>query len=735
MDSVRSGRPLRRAVGLAALAVGLGPVALAQTGPAPAPHPDKAAATGKATDGAQVFEAAFFKQYNPVTAADIVNRVPGFEIDDGEVLRGFGATAGNVLVNGERPSSKVLISEQLKRIPAESVIRVELISGSASNVDVRGQTQLVNVVLKQAKQGGSPTTWVVDVRDIQYSERLGWGLQLTKTFALAENAELTVDLQAPNLRGRSESYETVRNAAGVITELREQNGQPNNIGAQGSVVLKWRPTAQDAVSFNAQVAPTWNTTNFTNFSFTPAGATRSIQAGLSDYTNNYTAELGGDWEHRFSPELSVKGIALATFTNVDQNDTFFTYTPTGTAGPGGLANTRTQARTTEAGERVGRGFVTWRPSAEHTIDAGVEGAFNFRDTTLDIFSDSGAGPLPVLLPVSDTRVEETRIEPFITDVWKLSPQLTLETGFIYESSTIKQSGDETKEREFSYPKPRAILTWQATEADQARFTAAREVAQLDFAEFASSVNFLDSSQLIGNPDLEPEKTWRARAEWEHKFGARAALTLAVFHDQVEDVQDFIPRTICVNPIGASLAVCPDVDERTFDAPGNIGDGTRTGVEVRAAVPLAPLIPNAELRLSGLWQETDVTDPLTGENRRFSGEKDWNYNVAFRQDLPELKMAWGASALGSSDKIDYKFLEDISADRSGTRLDLFVETTQIAGVTVRVSAANIFHPAEERIRTFYTGSRASGVLLRTEERKQKGGPEGTQVFSIRLSGTF
>ena len=39
--------------------------------------------------------------------------------------------------------------------------KVELISGSASNVDVRGQTQLVNVVLKQAKQGGSPTTWVV----------------------------------------------------------------------------------------------------------------------------------------------------------------------------------------------------------------------------------------------------------------------------------------------------------------------------------------------------------------------------------------------------------------------------------------------------------------------------------------------------------------------------------------------------------------------------------------------
>jgi hypothetical protein len=40
-----------------------------------------------------------------------------------------------------------------------------------------------------------------------------------------------------------------------------------------------------------------------------------------------------------------------------------------------------------------------------------------------------------------------------------------------------------------------------------------------------------------------------------------------------------------------------------------------------------------------------------------------------------------------------------------------------------------------VRSFYVGDRSSDILLRTEERKQKGGPEGTQVFSIRASGTF
>ena len=243
MDSVKLGRPGNRAVGLFALAAALSPAALAQQAPNPPPPP------GPSQAAVQSFDAAFFKQYNPITAADIVTRVPGFEIDDGEALRGFAATAGNVLVNGERPSSKVLVSEQLKRIPADSVLKVELISGSSS--DVRGQTQLVNVVLKQAKPGGSPTTFAIEARDIQYSERASWNLQLTKTFALAENAELTVDFQLPNLRGRTESYEAVRNPAGTLIAYRKQFGQPNNMGVQGSGVLKWKPTAQDTVNFNA----------------------------------------------------------------------------------------------------------------------------------------------------------------------------------------------------------------------------------------------------------------------------------------------------------------------------------------------------------------------------------------------------------------------------------------------------------------------------------------------------
>jgi hypothetical protein len=699
------------ALSLAALAAGLAPQAIAQQTP-PVQTPPAAPA---AQQGVQGFEAAYFKQYNPVTAFDIVTRVPGFQIVDGELLRGFAATAGNVLVNGERPSSKVAVSEQLKRIPAESVVRVELISGSDSNVDVRGQTQLVNVILKKQKQGGSPTTWVAEIRDLQYSERVSWNGQLTKTFALGDNADLTVDFQLPNLRGRVEGYETVRNGSGALTQYREQFGQPNNIGVQGSGVLKWRPTARDTVNINAQIAPTWNTTVNGQVSRSPSGSLLSALFGNSEYSNNYTAEIGADWEHRYSPELSVKVIGLATFLSVDQDDIFRIYNSASA-----LSNTQTLARTTEAGERVARGFFTWRPGGGHTVDVGVEGAFNFRDTTLDIFNNNGiTGPIPQALPVSDARVEEIRGEPFITDVWKLSPQLTLESGFIFEASNIKQTGDQQKERDFSYAKPRLIATWQASPTDQFRASVVRDVSQLDFAQFASSINVIDANTILGNPLLEPEKTWKLRAEVEHKLGKRGAITLAVFHDVVEDVQDLIPSPI----------------SPTNDAYGNIGDGTRTGVEVRGSAPLSPLIPNAEIRYSGLYQETSVTDPTTHEDRRFGGELDWNYNVSFRQELPEWKSSWGATVSRLSDKIDFQVHERVLTDRPRERIDLFWETTAVKGVTLRFTAANIYHPDEWRTRTYFSGTRASGTVTRVDERKQKGGPEGTQVFTIRASGTF
>lgn len=727
MDTVRGARRARafaRAASWAALAAGVAGPALAQQAPATA-----ATAQPASAEGVQAFDAAYFKTYNPVTAADMVERVPGFEVRDGDDRRGFGGTAGNVLINGERPSSKTPTSEQLKRIPADRVLRLELISGSSSSVDVHGQTQLVNVVLRKAAAANSPTAFVAGLRHIQYSNRVSWTLQASRSLALADNLDLSFDLQAPNLRGRVDNFEAVRDASGVLTAYREQYGQPNNIGLQGAATLKWRPSPADRVNLNLQYAPTWNTTTNDSIERSATGALRGVLAGATDYDNRYSGEVGADWEHRFSPTFSAKLIGLISLNGVDQTDVYDIYSAPTTF------LTRTQDRSTEGGERVARLTATWQAPLGHTVEFGGEGAFNYRDTTFDIFNQPRGGvKVPVPLAVSNARVEETRGEAFVTDVWAVSQAVTLETGFTFEGSRISQTGDQTKERKFSYPKPRIIGTWAVSAADQVRVSLKRDVAQLDFSEFSSAVDFVNHASTQGNPDLVPEKAWKARIEWERRFGKRGAFMLAAFHDEVEDVHDL-------------------VDISGFDAYGNIGDGARTGVEIRASLPLAFLgLPTAELRFNGLVQETSVTDPKTGQKRSFSvtsereasppgsamlnaGNKDWAYVINFRQDLPSIQSSWGSALLQWSGWREYKRAEMIEYDRADPRLDLYFETTALKPVTLRFSVLNIFSPNEERVRNFYQGDRGSGILLRTETRKTKGGPEGTRVFDVRVSGKF
>lgn len=84
-----------------------------------------------------VFHPSFFEASSPSTAHDMVRRVPGFRIDAGEALRGFGVAVGNVLINGTRPVAKSeSIVEVLGRIPAARVARIELIRGSARGIDM-----------------------------------------------------------------------------------------------------------------------------------------------------------------------------------------------------------------------------------------------------------------------------------------------------------------------------------------------------------------------------------------------------------------------------------------------------------------------------------------------------------------------------------------------------------------------------------------------------------------------
>src|SRR5947209_14550435 len=126
---------------------------LAMIAAAPAAAGQPPGSVAAPATGVISYPADYFAPLRPDTAYDMVVRLPGFTLDDGSAVRGFGGAAGNVLIDGQRPTSKTddLVSI-LKRLQAAQVARIDLIRGATPGIDMQGKTLVANVVLR--KTGG-----------------------------------------------------------------------------------------------------------------------------------------------------------------------------------------------------------------------------------------------------------------------------------------------------------------------------------------------------------------------------------------------------------------------------------------------------------------------------------------------------------------------------------------------------------------------------------------------------
>ena len=145
--SYRAVRPLRSAAASVALSTAIlsAPAMAQETAAAPAPP----VAASPDQQGVLTYPPEYFAAARPATALEMVQRTPGFSFENGSSVRGFAGGAGNVLVDGERPLTKTeTLEDILRKIPASSVLRIEVIRGGAPGIDMQGRTVLANVVRK-----------------------------------------------------------------------------------------------------------------------------------------------------------------------------------------------------------------------------------------------------------------------------------------------------------------------------------------------------------------------------------------------------------------------------------------------------------------------------------------------------------------------------------------------------------------------------------------------------------
>ncbi|WP_300530251.1 outer membrane beta-barrel protein [Maricaulis sp.] len=654
-------------------------------------------------DGAVlVFAPTYFSAFNPVTALDMVRQVPGFSIDNGEHVRGLADTFANVLVDGERQSTKSeSINDILSRIPVENIERVELVREAVPGVDMRGQTRVANIVLREDQSSRSTTAllagiyWAGADRVTPTGNISTTWDQGNTRFTLAAGLDTNA---APYIRD-----EWLYDANGNLIESRDERTARDVVSPRlsGSINTDFDNGARLNLSLSANqyLSDTLDTSVVTD----AAGDSLRTEIFETDYEDTMW-EGTLTYEHPLGENLSGQLVLLNQQSDSSSDEEYLRATASGNR------NTTFFNNDVESGERAVRGTLTWEMNDRHSFEFGAESAFNYLENSL-LISVAAGSTQPTQLPVSNTRIEEERSELFASHVWRPMDNVTVESGFRFERSTISQTGDAARERSFNYPKPSVTLTWNSGENTQWVFGLEREVGQLSFGAFASSIDPTDDVILIGNPELEPEKTWRAQAQWEHRWNGEGSLSVTLTHEEVEDVRDAQPVTIVTD----AGAVPPTTT--TFDAPGNIGDGRRTYLQIDTAIPLDDYgLGDSRLNLSAFLRDTEVTDPTTGEKRRFQGNEDWRFSANFRQNLTERSMSWGWSASFLGDEDRYRFDEIYEFGRD-PRFDVWVETTAYLGATIRLSWQDLTAQNMERERRFFSDARDVGTLEAIERREQ------------------
>lgn len=663
------------------------------------------------------YPAVFFARYQPNTALDMVNQIPGFQLDDGGDARGFATSSGNILIDDRRLSAKQdLPSAILARIPAGQVERIELIRGQIRDIDRQGQSVVANLILSKVEKAA--VRW-----RSSYRYNFDFGVTVEAEMSLADRWRAVEFNAGFDYRDFARGDFTPQDVLDVNTALAEARFDIGAVeGRRGGLNFNAIGNFGDTlVGLNTRVSGGFQDGRRISERTPQAIGSATRDEQFSEDLDNIDIEVGFDAQRLLRPDLVGKAIVLyfAGDDNVISSQRSLDSADI-------LTRERISDTDTKTSETIARLELNWTGWADHAIQANLEAAFNTLDNTLLQTEDTGAGPVVVDVPGSNSRVEELRADLLLKDTWSLR-QLEFEYGVGAEFSEITQTGDAELSRNFSFVKPAAALTYSGNNGDQTRLSLARDVSQLDFSDFVSASVFEDDDLALGNPDLRPETTWKLQLSHERRFASDSVIKLTVFHHWVTDVEDLLPLT------------------ETFEAPGNIGDGRRWGVEFESTLPLEGIgLTGAKLDINARWQDSSVTDPVTAADRMFSVrssggrlfplnlhiENQYAFSVDFRQDFEGARFAWGWDVRARGERPFFKVNElDISDE--ATEFNMFVETTRWFGLKVRFAAENIIDAAERRDRIVYLGERdLSAVDIRELRARVRG-------FRVNLtaSGNF
>ncbi len=684
---------------------------------------------------------SYFAEYAPVTAKDMLDRIPGVGSTTGGGSsssggfrggggggggRGFGSGSGSseILINGKRTAGKNnQTSAILDRITAEQVDYIQLIRGTSGELDVRGSGMVVNIVTLEDLSNSAMQYQVnADYQDdghfqpganLSYSNRIG-GLDLVLS-AVAEPRYGHEESEEDSVLGNFALNDRV-------VEERTTEQTSYDLTANLGYEFSERTSARFNALFSQNDNPTETERSTTDFTVFPNTVLNQFDDTPGDQDN---WEIGGDFETFFESGERFKVLFVMNQDNRDSTRERFDILDDGSWEKNLFLKS---GSVTE--EEIVRGSYTMDIFTGQDIEFGAERAVTSLDSNLALgILSSGGTPSPAfggLMPVpvsnANSKVEETRYEPFVIHNWIINDRMSLESTLLYEYSEIEQKGDVDNKRDFDFVKPKMDFRYDLTPTLQLRGSIEKRVSQLRFSDFVAATDDQDedSNTFAGNANLTQMWFWKYDFQTEYRLPNDAGVINAnlYYHDH----RDMIDRIDVTRS-----------EDNLESANGNIGGGYMYGLRINASVRMH-MIDMPNLLVSSNWnvQDSEIEDPFTGKDRRFSRFGRGRWSVSFRHDIPEYSLNWGASWNNRFDGNEKRYdIDDVLDMRGDPSISVFAEWISPGGTSWRFDAHGLGPNDQCRERMRFVGRLSAGILEEIENRCSTRGV----TTSLKITGTF
>ncbi|MFT4929488.1 MAG: hypothetical protein ACI8WB_005621 [Phenylobacterium sp.] len=648
-----------------------------------------------------VYPADFFARYSPRNALEMINRLPGFSFDEGASDRGFGNNAGNVLIDGSRPTTKSGgLSAALTRIPASQVVRIEILHGNAG--EAAGHAIVANIVSSKTLTHGTWTMRIKQTASTQIEPNLEAAISTPLgLWEAAFDMDIGVDphYRSALIEQQNKADELLWAATEVYPSSNRYayfNGKGARAAAGGKLTFNGRFAADD---FKGDT----NRNTYTNR--LPDSSEPDSYWTLNEKNTSRLGELGVDWlSSNDEWKLRLLGLAVVKDSryqyDLNQQDSDETM----------IDSTYVQDRLkTELVSRATLGTVA---DVAFKPEFGIEVANNRLDTDA-VFSQR-----ELFEPVfgSDVVVQEWRGEAFANFVYQAGSAFSVEGGLTAEVSQIKVSGDAKRQQTFQFIKPRLSASYQLNKQMRLTFEAERRVGQLNFNDFAANSVASEKRTTAGNPKLAPDQTSEIATTFDWHFSERGSLKIKAFRQWRSDILEQI--VLSTNEQG-----------ETSMGLGNAGDAQTWGVISELKLPLDYILHNGLIDITYRYRQSHFDDPVIGQDRAISNyTPDW-LRFDFRQDLNAQQFTWGLGYLGSFN-YDSFLVDEIQTNSANKVLTFFIETTRFFGVKTRFEVSRFNTARYPRTRHFYEGTR-SGEYLGSEIAQREHRP----YFMLSVLGDF